>query len=147
LLDPLIYIDTDNAQVNNRLNYQLGEIANLACASIAVVDNQFSLDLYWHMTGESNRELVVMVHGLDDSGELIENGDGAPFAGNYPSMYWREGQTLHETRTLPYNPAITTIAVSLYTRDTVERLPIIHNDSPLPDNQILLPITENSCSQ
>ena len=146
LLDPLLRIETDAIAVNQQLDYQLGEIANLMCASIAVDENQFVLDLYWHIIGTTERELVVMVHGLDNSGALIENGDGAPFAGDYPSIFWREGQTLHERRTLPYNPAITNMAISLYTRDTVERLSVTDNGTPVADNQILLPIMENTCS-
>ncbi|MDQ7025937.1 MAG: 6-pyruvoyl-tetrahydropterin synthase-related protein [Anaerolineae bacterium] len=147
LLDPLIRIETANTKVNNRFDYQLGDSANLTCASIVADENQFLLDLYWNITGETERELVVMVHGLDESGTLIENGDGAPFGGDYPSILWRDGQTLHETRTLPYNSDIASIAVSLYTRDTTERLSVTDNNTLLPDNQILLPITEYPCSQ
>jgi hypothetical protein len=147
LLDPLIRIETDDTQALKQLDYQLGEIANLVCASIITDNNQFLIDLYWQITGTTERELVVMLHGQDNSDAELENGDGAPFAGDFPSMFWREGQTLHETRTLPYNPAITSIAVSLYTRDTVERLPVTDNGTPVADNQILLPIAENSCSQ
>lgn len=145
LLEPIIRIETANSQVKNVLAYQLGSVANLYCASISHDENQFLLDMYWHIAGETERELVVMVHGLDATGELVENGDSAPFAGDYPSTFWRRGQTLHETRTLPYNPAIETIAVSLYTRDTVERLPVTHNDAAVADNQILLNLTENTC--
>jgi hypothetical protein len=145
LLEPLIRIETANLAVNNLLDYQLDDVANLYCVSVTHDDNQFLLDLYWHITNETERELVVMVHGLSANGESVENSDGAPFNGDYPSMLWRTGQTLHETRTIPYNSAIQTIAVSLYTRDTVERLPVMHNDEAVPDNQILLNLTENTC--
>jgi hypothetical protein len=145
LLDPLIRVETENARVDKQLNYQLGDVANLHCVTITQDENQFVLDLYWRITGETERELVVMVHGLNAAGDLVENGDGAPFAGDYPSMFWREGQTLHESRTLPYNADIETIAVALYTRDTVERLPITRENRAVQDNQILVNITDNTC--
>jgi hypothetical protein len=146
LLDPLIRVETPNITVNNQLDYQLGEVAKLYCASITRDENQILLDLYWHITGKTERELVVMVHGLDAAGALLENGDGAPFDGNYPAMLWREGQTLHETRVLPYKPEIERLALGLYTRDTIERLPVTHNNQAVLDNQIMLPLTETSCS-
>jgi hypothetical protein len=147
LLDSLIRIETASMQVANLLNYQLADVAELYCASVTKSENQFLLDLYWHITGETERELVVMVHGLNAAKELVENGDGVPFAGDYPSIFWREGQTLREIRTLPYNPDVETIAVALYTRDTVERLPVTRENESVQDNQILLNITDNPCSQ
>jgi hypothetical protein len=145
LLEPIIRVDTDDAEVRKESDYQLGDVASLYCAAIEQQNNQFIIDLFWHIVDESDRELVVMVHGLDEVGNMIENGDGAPFSGNYPSLYWRKGQTLHERRTLPYNPAIKTITIGLYARDTIERLPITDNGTPVPDNRILFSVNRSTC--
>ncbi|MCA9913387.1 MAG: hypothetical protein KC496_08550, partial [Anaerolineae bacterium] len=145
-LDALVRIDTAEAPAADVLDVRFGDVMQLDCASISQENENYVLDLYWQAIGTTDRDLVVMVHGLDADGEIVTQGDGAPFNGNYPSPLWVAGQHLHEVRTLTASPEITQIAIALYTRDTVERLPATQNEQALPDNRILLPLEETSCS-
>ncbi len=145
-LDAVIRIDTSEDRAAEVLDVRFGDVMQLNCASITPVNDQYNIDLHWQTIGTTDRELVVMVHGLDANGDIVTQGDGAPFDENYPSPLWIAGQHLHEVRTLPASPEITQIAIGLYTRDTIERLPATQNTQALPDNRILLPLEENSCS-
>lgn len=127
--------------------YQFGDLAQLLCADFQEDSDQITLDLLWRIIGTTERELVVMVHGLDADGNIITQGDGAPFDGNYPSQFWRENQILREQRTLANDPNIEQIAISLYTRDTVERLPVRQDSFSLPNNQIIYETNETTCSK
>ncbi len=147
ILDEVIRIDTAQTYARPTLNATFGAVMQLNCTSVSQAEDAYTVDLYWETIGTTERELAVMVHGLDANGEIVTQGDGAPFGGDYPSALWIAGQHLQETRSLPYSPAITNIAIGLYTRDTVERLPATQGEQPLPDNRILIPIEERSCSR
>lgn len=146
LLEPLIPILGSNDVVPTALEYQLGEVAELRCATVQQInDERYQVTLGWQLNAPADSELVVLVHGLDADGEIVTQGDGPPFAGDYPAQHWRAGQALLEVQALPYDPAIEMIAVGLYTRDTVERLPVLDGDIPVQDNRILLSLGEDSC--
>lgn len=146
-LDAVVRVDTNGTPAHETIGAQFGDVLVLSCASVAEDEGRYVIDLYWRITGATNRELVVMVHGLNAAAEIITQADGAPFGGNFPSLFWLPGQQLHEVRELPTSPDVTQIAIGLYTRDTIERLPVIQNGQPQPANRILLPIEEDTCSR
>lgn len=150
ILEPMIQVDIEEATVFTKRwddVYQLGDIAELYCATVIENGENLDITLLWNFIGETERELVVMVQGLDENGELVESGDAPPFAGNYPSYFWRDSQRLIDSHRLPSNPDIETIAIGLYTRDTVERLPVIRAGEPIANNQIKLTEEDNSCTR
>jgi len=147
LLEPIIRIHTTGDAALESVVYQIGTVAELQCIAIQQDDEQFNIELFWHFTGTTNQEYAVMLHGLDQSGEIVVQADGPPFAGNYPSTFWREGQILREQHTLPADAEIESIAIGLYERDTIERLPVTQSGETLSDNRILLPATETTCSE
>lgn len=149
ILEPIIQVNTANPAISGTWDtpYQLGDVVELVCAAITQDDNTFDITLLWQTIGETDRELVVMIQGLNADGELLESGDAPPFGGNYPSYFWRDGQYLYDNHSLLANPDIETIAIGLYTRDTVERLPVSRDGQAIANNQIILTPGENSCSQ
>lgn len=147
ILEPIIEVNTDATTIDTRWTeaYQLGELAELTCATVNVDDNTINVDLVWQTIGTTERELVVMIQGLDAQGNLVISGDAPPLEGNYPSYFWRENQTLYDEHSLDFDEAIETVAVGLYTRDTIDRLPVTRANEAIANNQILLSLEEQSC--
>lgn len=150
ILEPIIRMDTNTFPLEStRKNvYNLGNVAELNCARIENNDDEhFAITLQWHILEQTDQDLVVMIQGLNENSELVASGDAPPFGGNYPSYYWQENQTLADTHSLTFDPTIETIAVGLYTRDTLQRLDVTRNGEAIANNQILLSLDEQSCSQ
>jgi hypothetical protein len=127
--------------------YQFGDVMQLWCATVRNTEETITVDLTWHTMNPTSRELVVMLHGLDEAGNFVVAGDAPPFNGDYPSYFWREGQTLHEVRQLANQREIKQIAIGLYTRDTVERLSLTQANTAIPNNQLTLSLDSSTCQQ
>ncbi len=145
LLDPLIRIRGSGQAVPNRLKYTLGQGIQLRCADVQPQGDQVVIHLYWHVTKPVGQDLTVFVHGLDAQGAMIEQNDGPPLAGDYPSSRWRSGQNLVDRHTLSADPALAAVAVGLYSAD-MDRLPVTQNGAPVPDDAIVLPLEAVTCA-
>jgi hypothetical protein len=146
LLSPLIQIHGDEPDIPQTLNFHLGDAIELWCAAVQHNDNQFNIRLGWHVSDKPNNDFVVFAHGLDTNGNMIKQNDAPPLGQDYPTSLWRGGQNLVSDLTLPFDPAIQSIALGLYQPDNGNaRLNITHNSQPVSDNRILLPLSESSC--
>ncbi|MBZ0297703.1 MAG: hypothetical protein K8L99_34420 [Anaerolineae bacterium] len=145
LLEPLIRVTGSGLAVQQTLDYRLGDVAELWCASVSLSDQTYQVDLYWHTLGSTTEPLKTFVHGLDASGEIIAQTDAETMQGDYPSSYWLSGQTLHDRYSLPADESITALAVGLYTPQT--RLPVTQNGQPVPDDRVLLDLQANACER
>lgn len=146
LLEPLIRVDSKGPKILQTLDYRVGDVVELRCASLAPSPDgeRLNIDLYWHTTGQPATDLTVMVHGLDQNGVMIEQHDALPLDGNYPASLWRSGQNLVDFHSLPNNPALSAVAVGLY--NDAGRLPVTQDGLPVPENRIVLPIAEQPCT-
>ncbi|NLX11558.1 MAG: hypothetical protein GXY36_18080 [Chloroflexi bacterium] len=144
LLDPLIRVRGGGPDVANALDYRLGDAVELRCASVEPQGDQLSITLYWRVRERVDRDLTVMVHGLDAAGNLIEQNDRPPLGPDYPAPFWQSGQTLVDRHTLPANPDLDAIAIGLYSAEG--RLRVTHNGDAVPDDRILLPIEARTCT-
>jgi hypothetical protein len=146
LLGPIVRIQGNGPSVQQTLSYRLGDAVEMSCASVQPDSGQYNVDLYWHVIGSlaESADLSVFVHGLDASGNTVAQNDGPAMGSEYPSHFWLTGQNLADRHTLPANPGIASIAVGLYAPDA--RLTVKQNGQPVADNQIILPLTQNSCS-
>lgn len=143
LLEPLIRIIGQGPDVQQTLDMRLGEVAELWCASVRTVGDSYQVDLYWRTLGPTTEPLKTFVHGLDAAGEIITQTDAETIQGDYPSLHWLPGQTLHERYHLPAEPTITQLAIGLYTSQA--RLPVTQNGQPVPDDRIRLNLQETAC--
>ncbi|MBI3914628.1 MAG: phospholipid carrier-dependent glycosyltransferase [Chloroflexi bacterium] len=89
--------------------------------------DQLTLALYWRALKSIERDYVVFVHVLDESGRIVAQIDQLPQAGNYPTSIWDQGEVVRDeyALALPAAQAAYRIAIGLYRADTGERLPII----------------------
>jgi hypothetical protein len=142
VLPPLIRLTGNGRSANKMFNYRLGDTVALDCATVRREQSDIKIDLYWHVINTPSEDLTVLVHGLDETGELVVQNDAPPLL-EYPSSLWLAGQNLVSHLTLPADESVTNVAIGLYHDDT--RLTVTANGTLEPDNRIVLPITANVC--
>ena len=97
------------------------------------------LTLYWRPTAAAPapRSYSVYIHLLDAEGNMIAQWDGVPLLGQYPTIYWRAGESLldywdfHVPEDVPLGPA--QLRIGLYDPLSGERLPVTVDGQPLGD--------------
>jgi hypothetical protein len=144
LAEPLVRISGSGASLPRALNYIFDRRIELTCAQIETGSDALSITLGWFVTQPPETDLMVFVHGLDATGQIIAQNDAPPLGGNYPAHLWQRGQSLRDRHHLPPDAAITTVAIGLYQPEG--RLELTRNNQPVPDNRVILPMTESSCS-
>lgn len=150
LLDPVIRMTgSDNPRRTrpDQADIIIGDVVQLGCAELVPEAAGYTLNLYLHVLRTPAEELIVFAHGLDAAGELIVQRDGPLFDDNYPSVYWRHGQNLIDTRRIPADPTLEQVAVGLYTRADTARLPLTVDGERQPADALLLPLDGESCQR
>ncbi len=144
ILAPLVRVNGAGVNAAQRLDYRFGDSVELWCASVSQRENQYQVDLYWHVSATPAAALHTFVHGLDTGGEIVMQQDGETMGGDYAAPDWLPGQTLYDHYTLPADEALAQVAVGLYTPDGA-RLRVTQNGQPVPDDRVLLPLEEVDC--
>ncbi len=100
--------------------------------------------LYWHTTEHIMADLTAFAHlgtGLDGS-PLVAQRDGTPCDGLYPTSAWQPGEVVPDSFaiTLPEDasPREYPLIVGWYHFPSLERLPLLEADTPLPDNRAVI---------
>ncbi|PJF41530.1 MAG: hypothetical protein CUN54_01150 [Phototrophicales bacterium] len=145
ILDTIIRIEGDSEAVSTRVDYQFANQLSLQCISSVYDDGVLQVDLFWHVQNSPEHDYVAFIHALDADGAIVTQFDGPPLNGDYPTSFWREGQSLADHYTLATDEPIDSIGIGLYLPDTLERLSVTHDGVPVQDNRIILPIAEQSC--
>jgi hypothetical protein len=103
------------------------------------------LTLYWEAVHKpaGDHAYTVFTHLIDPAGQMRGQKDNQPQGGMYPTYLWDKGERLQDTYDLTVAPDAPPgdyqIAVGMYDRPTLERLPITdQNGSPLPDARLLI---------
>jgi len=144
-LDQTVRVTGNGMHTVQSLDASFGSVLDLWCASAAPEGDRLRVDLVWHIRAPYPAgDLRTFVHGLDAGGQLVEQADGPPFAGDYAPQDWLPGQTLADGYTLPNDPAITQVAVGLYLPGG-DRLAATHDGQPVPDNRIIVPVGAAAC--
>ncbi len=127
------------------LDYRLGEEITLTGYDLSgPIQSGASLTvtLYWRADELPRGDYVAFVHLLDDADQLLAQHDGPPRYGRYPTPAWRPGDLIPDEHVLEV-PMLSPrqrvrLVVGMYRPDTLERLPTVGPDGPLPDGLILL---------
>lgn len=144
ILPDLIRIRGNGAELPERLNYRLNDAVELRCADISHDDQQFTLDLGWHVLGTLGQDVTLFMHGVGANGEQIVQNDEPPLPGIYPASLWLKGQNLRDVHQLPYDAAVTQITIGLYTPES--RLKVTQNGQAVANDQILLSVEGGATS-
>jgi hypothetical protein len=88
--------------------------------------------LYWEALAPDGNDYTVFVHLLDDSGNLVAQGDSPPQANWYPTSIWTAGEQIRDPHKL-FPPGDVAggryrLTVGLYDLDTGARLPAVDAD-------------------
>jgi hypothetical protein len=83
----------------------------------------------------------VLVHAVDNSGQLVAQADGPPAGGERPTTGWRAGEVVADRRTLELPPGwrgALTLLVGLYdpTDPDLVPLPARLGDQAFPDGRV-----------
>jgi 4-amino-4-deoxy-L-arabinose transferase-like glycosyltransferase len=83
-----------------------------------------TLTLHWRADEKSATDYNVFVHLLDENGEILDQDDGTPRNGAYPTSWWMPGQIVLDPHvlTLPAETSAAQISVGLYDPETGERV-------------------------
>jgi 4-amino-4-deoxy-L-arabinose transferase-like glycosyltransferase len=133
------------------LDYQVGDQITLLGYQLSgplQSGKPLTVTLIWRADGTPQEDLIVFVHLLDgqspsggNSPELLAQHDGPPRYGRYPTWAWQSGDVIPDEHPLevPELPAGHPVLVTgMYRADTLERLPIVGPDGPMPDDLIPL---------
>jgi hypothetical protein len=99
--------------------------------------------LYWRALRDGARNLSVLVHLLDEAGELIAQGDGWPLEGRFPTSSWRAGDLVADRHTITVPAGVCgglthQLAVGMYLPETVQRIPLRQGNLRSPSDRLLL---------
>jgi hypothetical protein len=127
--------------------YRLGDAIELAGYDTPRFDDRqgvLTYRLYWRVRQALPEDYTVFAHVLAADGEQIGQGDGQPFAGDYPTSIWRPGEVLMEERSVLLEgdaSRAAALVIGLYRLSDGARLPVLDaQGQPQPDNQIRVPL-------
>ncbi|GIL14423.1 MAG: hypothetical protein BroJett038_31430 [Chloroflexota bacterium] len=144
VLEPLIRIQGRGEALPSSLGYRFDETLELACSGVTRDGDRLNIRLGWMVRQSPGQDVTTFIHGLDANGQQIVQNDAPPLGADYPSSLWLPGQNLLAIYSLPWDEAIRSVAVGLYTPD--RRLAVTQNGQPVPDNRVILPLNEDTCS-
>lgn len=98
------------------------------------------VDLVWQATRDLDTNYMLFVHILDRDFRSGGQKDGPPTRNLYPTRLWRQGEVIHDQRTVQLepnaHPGVYTIEAGLYPLTDYKRLPVVSNGKP--DDKISL---------
>lgn len=105
--------------------------------------HRLAVTLHWQVTGQTNSLYTLFVHVVAPDGTNAAQVDRQPFAGNYPTVAWRPGESLSDTSVIQlgrnFAPGTYTLRIGLYETESGQRLPAIGPDGqPVFDGVIVL---------
>ena len=145
LLNTTVQVDVPGVQAIQRLDHTFGGQIELWCKSIEQQGDTLNITLYWHAVGDISEDLSTLVHGLDANKQIVSQGDKPPVP-EHPTSFWRPGQTLKSSYTLPADDAVRSVGIGLYTPDGT-RLTVVEDGVPVPDGRVDLPLIPSDCEE
>ncbi len=124
-------------------SWRLGNAVELLEANLAqdASDAHTSIvTLAWRARQPVVDDLAVFVHALQD-GRLIAQADSTPGQGYLPTYFWRPGDVIRDRYVLrlPASASSVTIAVGMYRRADLQRLPVFTAQGELQGDSVIIP--------
>ncbi|MGI6367287.1 MAG: hypothetical protein ACOX2L_02810 [Anaerolineae bacterium] len=103
---------------------------------VAPAADTLQVTLYWRAEGPLLYDYSVFVHLVDRQGNILEQADGTPMNGEFPTGLWLMGEQVSDTHLLQIPADLPQgwywLQVGMYRLDTLERLPVQGSD-PVTD--------------
>ncbi|MHB1413723.1 MAG: hypothetical protein ACYC1C_00575, partial [Chloroflexota bacterium] len=97
-----------------------------AQARLADDGKSVQLSLVWQATKKLDRDYTIFAHLYDSGGNLVDQIDGWPANGNYPTSAWAADELVPDERAIPLTATLGegeyTVKVGMYDAKTMERL-------------------------
>ena len=127
------------------LDYRLGEEIELVGYDLSGPIQSgapLTVTLYWRADEQPRGDYVAFVHLLDDADHLLAQHDGLPRYGRYPTVAWQPHDVIPDEHVLTI-PSLAgsqrvRLVAGMYRADTLERLPVLGPDGPLPEGLVPL---------
>jgi hypothetical protein len=124
--------------VPNPLQVRLGEQIELLGYEL---EPGPTLALYWRAREPVGQNYTIFVHAVDRDGALLDQRDGPPLEGMYPTSDWWPGQIVVDRRQIVLPAGTDRLLVGLYELASGKRLPAYGGDGQrLADDAIALPV-------
>jgi hypothetical protein len=117
---------------------EFGDSLALLGYDVAQNDSALHLRFYWQALAPMAEEYTFFVHLLDGNGNLLDQYDGQPHGGAYPTSIWDSGEVVVEEVWLPPPAVPWQLATGVYRLETMARLPVRSGSRPPPADHILL---------
>jgi len=107
-----------------------------------VINNTIQFDLIWQSEQAVDINYTVFIHLLNENDEIIEQSDGQPTNGVYPTSAWFPSEQIIDSRQWTTSAPAGTyrLQIGLYDLQTGLRLPVT-GDGALGDRAIITEIT------
>jgi hypothetical protein len=101
------------------------------------------LRLYWEADGPTDESYHVFAHAMGPDGRMYGQDDAVPQEGAMPTVHWQARDLVVDDYRIPISenapPGEYTIALGMYDRETMQRLPVSDaTGEALPENRILI---------
>ena len=100
------------------------------------------LILFWQCLEEMEQSYTVFTHLVDTGGNIVAQKDNPPVDGFYPTTKWEVGEIVRDQYDLVIPSDVPSgeyrLKVGMYLAETGERLNVLKDGVPSPDNQIPL---------
>jgi len=104
--------------------------------------DELPITLHWQVTSPLDNDYTVFIHLLGAGDRIAGQGDGPPLEGFYPTSFWGVGETLVDRHRLLVHddapPGDYRVAVGLYDRATMQRLPVLAADGQPTGDRIIV---------
>jgi hypothetical protein len=121
-------------------------LGKLVAAEVSREEDQMNVTLWWKAERETPIDYTVLVHVLDENGQLIAQQDAPPNSNLSPTSLWQSGDVIRDRHSIPLpaeaGSAELRLLVGLYDRFTGQRLIASQDGRPLPNNTVALPVQE-----
>jgi hypothetical protein len=101
------------------------------------------LTLFWQCLAEMEQSYTVFTHLVDAGDNVVAQKDNPPVDGFYFTTKWKAGEIVRDQYDLiiPQDVALGEhrFKVGMYLVETGERLRVVRDDEPLPENAVALP--------
>jgi hypothetical protein len=139
------------ATPDHSLDYKIGDHITLLGYQLSgplQSGKPLTVTLTWRADGSPQQDLAVFVHLLNApspsggiSSELLAQHDGPPRYGRYPTWAWQSGDVILDEHVLQVPTVVAenlTLVAGMYRIDSLERLPVVGSNGPVPDGLIPL---------
>lgn len=127
--------ETDLRPTNIR-QANLGNQLQLLGYDATVEGQTLPVTLYWQATTEMSVDYTIFVHLLNAQGELVAQHDNGPWwEVPIPTSTWQAGEQLRDQHILELSQPLPAgdyeLQIGVYYWETLERLPVLENDTPV----------------